>query len=485
MAVQVYNTLTRKKEVFVPVRSDMTGFYLCGPTVYDYFHIGNARAFIVFDVIRRYLVHRGFPVRFVMNLTDIDDKIIKRANEQGVDSQEIAQRYIIAFFEDIQKLGIRPADVYPRATQHVQDIIDLIQRLFDRGYAYEAGGDVFYDISKFEKYAQLSGKKLDQLQAGARIAVDERKRNALDFVLWKASKPGEPKWQSPWGEGRPGWHIECSVMSMKYLGETIDFHAGGQDLIFPHHENEIAQSEGATGKQFVKYWLHNGFLDIHGEKMAKSLGNFVLARELVKRYPSTAIRLFFLQKHYRSPIDFTEEGLDAAVTSVQRLEIAFSRAKEAAGATMPVLNADELQGMDRQQTFFVALQQLRQDIEAAMDDDFNSPAAIGKVFDLIREMNRYIESGIDQEMDRRLLALARLYLEEVNEYMGIFEEESAGIDRQRVDDVVQIVLNLRKKFRAERNFALADQIRDELAAAGIVVEDTPAGTEWRWELAKK
>ena len=485
MAVRVYNTLTRKKEDFVPVRSDITGFYLCGPTVYDYFHIGNARAFIVFDVVRRYLVHRGFPVRFVMNLTDIDDKIIKRANEQGVDSQVIAQRYIIAFFEDIQKLGIRPADVYPRATQHVQDIIDLIQQLFDRGYAYEAGGDVFYDISKFTKYAQLSGKKLDQLQVGARIAVDRRKHNAMDFVLWKASKPREPKWKSPWGEGRPGWHIECSAMSMKYLGETIDFHAGGQDLVFPHHENEIAQSEGATGKQFVKYWLHNGFLDIHGEKMAKSLGNFVLARGLVKGYPGTAIRLFFLQKHYRSPIDFTEEGLDAAVTSVQRLAIAFSRIKEIAGASMPVPDAASLAGMDRQQAFFATLQQHQQEIEAAMDDDFNTPAAIGKVFDFIREVNRYIEAGVDQEMDRMLVALARLYLEEVNEYLGIFEEENAAVDRKKVDGVVQIVLNLRKKFRAERDYALADRIRDELAAAGIVVEDVPGGSEWRWDLAKK
>jgi len=367
----------------------------------------------------------------------------------------------------------------------VQDIIDLIQRLFDRGYAYEAGGDVFYDISKFKNYARLSGKKLDQLQAGARIAVDKRKRNALDFVLWKASKPGEPKWQSPWGEGRPGWHIECSVMSMKYLGETIDFHAGGQDLVFPHHENEIAQSEGATGKQFVKYWLHNGFLDIRGEKMAKSRGNFVLARELVKHYPSTAIRLFFLQKHYRSPIDFSEEGLDAAVTSVQRLGIAFSRIREISGESVPVEDAKALEGMDRQQVFFATLQQHQRDIEAAMDDDFNSPAAIGKVFDLIREVNRYIESGVDQEMDRRLVALARLYLQEVNEYMGIFEEESAAVDREKVDDVVQIILNLRRKFRAERNYALADQIRDELAAAGISVEDTPTGAEWRWELAKK
>ncbi len=485
MAIQVYNTLHRKKEPYVPSRPDMTGFYVCGPTVYDYFHIGNARPFIVFDVIRWYLIYRGYQVRYVMNLTDIDDKIIRKANEEQVPAEKIAQKYINAFFDDIQKLGVRPADVYPRATQHVQDIIDLIQRLFDRGFAYESGGDVFFDVMKFPDYAQLSGKNLDQLMSGARIAVDPRKRNPLDFVLWKASKPGEPKWQSPWGEGRPGWHIECSVMSMKYLGETFDFHAGGQDLIFPHHENEIAQSRAATGKEFARYWLHNGFLDIHGEKMAKSTGNFITARELADMYRTAAIRLFFLQKHYRSPIDFTEENLDAATTSMGRIANSYHRIVEVAGEQAPVFAEEQVAGSDRPVHFLRTLQQLRQEVIEAMDDDFNTPAAIGKIFDLVRETNRFIESGIQDEKERGVVAAARLVLDEFDDFLGIVDRSGSIYNMEQIDRIVQIILKLRQRFRQEKKYALADEMRAQLAEAGIVVEDGPQGPVWRWELSKK
>ncbi len=482
MAIQVFNTLTRKKEPYEPVRSDMTGFYVCGPTVYDYFHIGNARPFIVFDVIRRYLIFRGYNVRYVMNLTDIDDKIIRRANEEGVSTDVIAQRYINAFFEDIQKLGVRPADVYPRATQHVQDIIDLIQKLFDRGFAYESGGDVFFDVSRFPNYARLSGKKIDELMSGARIAVDERKRNPLDFVLWKASKPGEPKWESPWGPGRPGWHIECSVMSMKYLGDTFDFHAGGMDLIFPHHENEIAQSQAATGGEFAHYWLHNGFLDIHGEKMAKSLGNFITARQLAERYRTAAIRLFFLQKHYRSPIDFTEEAMDAASTSVVRLATSYQRFVEAAGDAAPILEPEPQFSSDTAAGFWKTLESLRREALELMDDDFNTSAATGKIFDLIRETNRFIERGIQNEEDRRLVATARTILDEFDSFLGIIDRGAvSSVDEEKIDQIVQILLQMRQRFRQEKNYALADEIRAKLGEAGVVVEDTPKGPVWRWK----
>ncbi len=477
MAIKIYNTYTRKKEEYTPLHADVTGFYTCGPTVYDYFHIGNARAFIVFDMIRRYLIYRGYRVRYVMNLTDIDDKIIKRANEQGVDSAEIAEKYAAAFFEDIQKLGIRPADVYPRATDHIEDIQELIARLLEKGVAYESGGDVFYDVARFPAYASLSGKNLEQLQSGARIAVDERKRNPLDFVLWKAAKPGEPKWPSPWGEGRPGWHIECSAMSMRYLGETFDIHAGGQDLIFPHHENEIAQSSAATGKEFARYWLHNGFLDIRGEKMSKSLGNFITVRELTRQYNAAVVRLFFMQKHYRSPVDFTEEGLQAARASSRRLSEAWRKIAAAAEEALPFASPEEAEG----QAFVATVFSLKQEIEKAMDDDFNTPAAVGKLFDLVRESNRFLDSGIDGEKERRALATVLAHLEGYDSFLGVIDRTQGEVDSERVGKVLETILRVRSQLRQEKNFALADRIRDDLAEAGVVIEDSPEGPKWRWK----
>lgn len=486
MAIQIFDTKTRTKRAYKPVNPAMTGFYVCGPTVYDYFHIGNARPFIVFDVIRRFLMYRGYNVRYVMNLTDIDDKIIKRAQEENVPADVIARRYSQAFFEDIQKLGVLPADVYPRATQHIEDIISLIQRLEKKGVAYTSGGDVFFDVTRFSGYAALSGKKLEELQSGARIAVDENKRNPLDFVLWKAAKPGEPSWESPWGPGRPGWHIECSVMSMKYLGESFDFHAGGQDLIFPHHENERAQAEAATGKEFVRYWLHNGFLDIRGEKMAKSTGNFVTARQLTEKYSATAIRLFFLQKHYRSPIDFSEEGMDAAVVSASRLALSVQHFRAFSAGVDPHTGTAEGELHDtRHREFAGEMDRLHAALIEAMEDDFNTPAALGKVFDLVRVTNKFIEEAAENEASRQLVARAVARFEEYNSFLGIIERQAADVSSERVDRVIRNLLELRAQLRHQKNYALADAIRDRLADAGVVVEDSPQGSSWRWELIKK
>lgn len=469
MPIQIYNTRSRQKEELVPVEPGKIKFYLCGPTVYDYFHIGNARPFVVFDVYRRYLRYRGYQVRFAMNLTDIDDKIIDRAKERGVSSQEIASKYTVAFFEDLQRLGVQPADVYPRATDHIPEILSLVQTLIEKGLAYVVDGDVYFDVGKFKTYAKLSGKKLDEQESGARVAVDERKRNPLDFALWKAMKPGEPFWESPWGKGRPGWHAECSAMSMKYLGETFDIHAGGLDLIFPHHENEIAQSEGATGKPFVKYWMHNGFIDIDGEKMSKSLGNFKTARDVLEKYPANAIRLFFLMKHYRSPIDFSQEALDSALKARERLSMAYQSLQQ---------KIESVKAADS--TTHEAATKFKEEIIAAMDDDFNSAKAIGVIFDLVRETNRRAEQPKLSADDHTFLLAAKSLLDEANSFLGIFDQSTSGIDQSRVDGVMQVVIDLRKSLRSQKNFALADEIRDKLKVAGVILEDGPSGTRWRW-----
>ncbi|MDZ7344563.1 MAG: cysteine--tRNA ligase [candidate division KSB1 bacterium] len=487
MPLKIYNTLTREKEEFVPVNPGRVGFYLCGPTVYDYFHIGNARPFVVFDVFRRYLRYRGHHVRFVMNITDIDDKIIQRANELGIPAHEVAQKYTTAFFEDIQKLGVQPADVYPKATEHIDDIIRLIETLVAKGYAYVIGGEVYYDVSKFSDYAKLSGKKLEELRAGERVAIDERKDDPLDFALWKAAKPGEPWWESPWGKGRPGWHAECSVMSMKYLGETIDFHAGGMDLIFPHHENEIAQSEAATGKPFVKYWLHNGFLDIDGEKMSKSLGNFRTAREVLAKFPTTAVRLFFLMKHYRGPISFSPEPLEHALKARERLNIAYDllrrhlRDPNTLQSAEPGARHKAQLTSSNQQRFAELLVQSRHDFITAMDDDFNTPKALAVIFDLIRETNRLAEQPYLSQEERFLLAEAKNLLEEWNSFFGVIDTSGASVDQARLETIIQILLEVRQNLRDEKNFKMADYIRSRLKDAGIVIEDSSQASRWRWE----
>ncbi|MGQ9629923.1 MAG: cysteine--tRNA ligase [bacterium] len=473
MSLRVYNTMTKSKEEFIPAEKNKVKFYVCGPTVYDFFHIGNARCFVIFDVIRRYLEYKGYDVTYVQNITDVDDKIINRAREDGVDAREIAERYTEAFFEDIEKLGIRRADYHPKATDHIGEMIEIVERLIEKGYAYVLDGDVYYDVTKFKDYGKLSGKKLDELMGGARVEVDPRKRNPGDFALWKSSKPGEPSWESPWGPGRPGWHIECSIMSMKYLGETIDIHAGGADLIFPHHENEIAQSEAATGKPFVKYWLHNGFLNIGGEKMSKSLGNFFTARDVLKKYDPEVIRFFFLSKHYRHPIDFSEENLKEAEEGLNKF---YTVLQNIDSLTQQLDESGERIGSADQRLEEV-VNNLPLRFAMAMDDDFNTAAAIGELFNFIREINIYLSGG---NKNKELLLDAQKLIRELGAILGIFQRESKVEDIGLVKDLMNLIVEIRARARAERNWNLADYIRSRLNELNIQLEDRKDGiTIWR------
>lgn len=484
MALMVYNTLSNQKEVFRPLECGKVRMYSCGPTVYDYFHIGNARAFIVPDVIRRYLTYLGYSVYYVQNITDIDDKIIARAHEQGVDTSEIAERYLEAFFEDVAALGIDRADVYPRATEHVEDIIRLIRVLEEKGHTYEVEGSVYYDVSKFERYGCLSNQDLEQLQSGARIEVNEHKRNPADFVLWKASKAGEPYWDSPWGSGRPGWHIECSVMSMKYLGHTFDIHCGGVDLVFPHHENEIAQSEAATGKQFVKYWLHNGYINIDGEKMSKSLGNFLSIRDALKYYSPSVIRFFLISKHYRSPINFTKKEIDAAKSAIERLNNTMQVLRENFDSSW---STDSLVGMVRnasQEELYEQIEKAEEKFIASMNDDFNTAGAIGAIFELVRQVNSFVNSPqfTRSDMDCMLLAKSCGALTMLCNVLGILEHSpTASIQEDVVDDLIQLIVDIRQDARQRKDWATADSIRDRLAQLGFLIEDTPHGVRWKRE----
>lgn len=472
MALKLYNTMTRRKEEFVPREEGHASMYACGPTVYDYFHIGNARPLIMFDVFRRYLEFRGYSVNYIVNITDIDDKIIARAAREGVDFREISRRYTEAFFDGMEKLGVREATVYPRATANIPGMIALITRLIERGHAYAADGDVYYDISSFSGYGKLSGRDIEGMQAGARVEVDGRKRNPLDFALWKAAKPGEPSWESPWGPGRPGWHIECSAMSMRYAGDTLDIHAGGQDLIFPHHENEVAQSEGATGKPFARYWLHNGFLDIEGEKMSKSLGNFLTVRDILEKYDPAAIRMFFLLKHYRSPIDFSEERIREAQAALERLRNAYRKA-------VAVLDraGDAGIGGAGDPAAVRAIAESKTAIVEAMDDDFNTAKAMGHLFDIARTVNG--EHGDSPDAPPVMRAA-----KDVFDFIGggvfgiVFETAVAD---GMTDDLMALIIELRALARAEKNWALSDRIRDGLRELGITLEDRAGGTTWRRE----
>ncbi len=476
MAIKIYNTLSRQKEPLEPLEPGKVRMYMCGPTVYDYFHIGNARPFILFDVFRRYLKHRGFEVTFVTNLTDIDDKIIKKANEENIPAAAVAEKYANAFFEDASRLGIQPADAYPRATEHIPDIIQLIEKLLQKGIAYQINGDVYYSVEKFPGYGKLSGKKIEELESGARVEVDPRKKNPLDFALWKAAKPGEPYWDSPWGKGRPGWHIECSVMSTKYLGESFDIHAGGVDLVFPHHENEIAQSEGATGKPWVKYWMHNGFLNIEGEKMSKSLGNFFTAREILEKYHPAVIRMFFLLKHYRSPINFSEERIREAQHALERIITTLNRIDAA-------LANRALDEISIAPSLSQSIEEIKADFLKEMDDDFNSAGAMAKLFDLIREANLILSNTQLEAAD--LLALKKIkdIITEFDGFLGILSFREAMKATIQEDQLIEILIQVRNKLRAEKIWKLADYIRDELAKIGIELKDQPDKTIWSKKLS--
>ncbi|MCE5201170.1 MAG: cysteine--tRNA ligase [Synergistaceae bacterium] len=468
MALVVYNDLTRKKEAFDTVEKGKVRFYVCGPTVYDYFHIGNARPFVLFDVFRRYLESCGYEVKYVQNFTDIDDKMIKRANEMGITVSELAEKFIAAYYEDADALGIKRATVNPRATHEIDEIIKIVGILVEKGHAYEVDGDVYFDVESFPDYGKLSKQSVDELQSGARIEVDERKKNPLDFALWKACKPGEPFWESPWGRGRPGWHIECSAMSTKYLGDTIDIHGGGSDLIFPHHENEIAQSECAFGCQFVKYWLHNAYLMIDREKMSKSLGNFKTVRDIRKMFNPLVLRYFLISAHYRSPINFSKEGLDQAQSALERLSNSCSDLKFAL--------ANRKHG-EKDEELTAAVKKASDGFKEAMDDDFNTAGALGSVFDAVRAVNVHLTEHDDADMSGLRAALG--FLNMADNILGFFPAEEKN---SMEESEIEVLILERNEARKAKNFARSDEIRDQLASRGIIIEDTPQGTRWKKQL---
>ena len=466
--MQIYNTQTRRKEEFKPIEPGKVRIYCCGPTVYNYFHIGNARPFIVFDTLRRYLEHKGYEVKYVQNFTDIDDKMIRRANEEGITVKELGDRFIKEYYTDADALGIERATVNPRATEHIADIIALIEKLIDKGLAYACdNGDVYYNTQAFPGYGKLCGQNLEDLESGARIDVDPNKRHPMDFAVWKAQKPGEPAWESPWGMGRPGWHIECSAMSMKYLGETLDIHCGGKDLVFPHHENEIAQSEGATGKPFVHYWMHNGFLNIDNRKMSKSLGNFFTVREAAEAYGYETIRLFMLSAHYRSPLNYSADILHQAQNSLDRLYSAEDHLKYlAANGAEGDKNAAEAALADTFDSY-------RQRFDEAMDDDFNTANAISVLFELVRAINI---ATADENQPTKAGAQACLdMVHEFTDVLGLLYSRK----EESLDEKVEQMIADRQAARAAKNWAEADRIRDELKAMGIELKDTKQGVQWK------
>jgi cysteinyl-tRNA synthetase len=462
--MKLYNTLTRKKEDFIPIHENEVRMYCCGPTVYNYFHIGNARPFIIFDAFRRYMEYRGYKVTYVQNFTDIDDKMIQRANEEDTTVAELAERFIEEYFKDADGLGIERATVHPRATQHIDEMIAYIEGLIEKGLAYEIDGDVWYDTSAFESYGKLSRQDLEELEAGARVDPNEKKRNPMDFALWKAQKPGEPAWDSPWGKGRPGWHIECSVMASKYLGETIDIHAGGQDLIFPHHENEIAQSEGLSGKPFANYWLHNGYINVDNRKMSKSLGNFFTVRDISEKYDLEIVRLFMLSAHYRSPVNFSHELLDQAKSALERLY-------NARNNLLYLLDmAEDRDLSDEEQKLHDRTGEYIRDFESAMDDDINTADALSVIFDLVRDANTHLKA----ESPRRLIEAFYNTFESLTDIMGIVQKEQ----KKSLDQEIEELIEKRQQARAAKDWATADKIRDDLKARGIILEDTPHGVRW-------
>ncbi|MDY5594104.1 MAG: cysteine--tRNA ligase [Oscillospiraceae bacterium] len=467
--MKLYNTMTMQKEEFVPIEPGKVRMYACGPTVYNYIHVGNARPIIMFDVLRRYLEYRGYDVTFVQNFTDVDDKIIKRANEEGVTSEEIAKKYIDEYFTDAHALGVHEATVHPKATENISQIIDIITTLIDKGYAYAVDGDVYYRTLKFQDYGKLSHQPIEDLQSGARIDVNDIKENPLDFALWKAAKPGEPYWDSPWGKGRPGWHIECSAMSNRYLGKTIDIHCGGSDLAFPHHENEIAQSEAANGCKFVHYWLHNGFINIDNKKMSKSLGNFFTVREAAEAYGYDCIRMFMLMSHYRSPLNYSGEILMQAKAALERLRTAKSNLDFFAA------NGKDGAMTDSEATFAAGLARYRTKFNDVMDDDFNTADAISVIFEMVRDINSAVSPAADPT--KALAETCRSIFLELCDVLGIpFGEYAAGDD---LAAEIEAKIAARQEARKAKNWAEADRIRDELKAQGIVLEDTPQGVKWK------
>lgn len=466
--MKIYNSLTRKKETFETIEPNKVRMYVCGPTVYNYFHIGNARPFTVFDTFRRYLEYRGYEVNYVQNFTDVDDKIIKRANEEQLTSLEVSEKYIAEYFKDADALGINRATVHPKVTDTIDEIIAFIEVLVSKGYAYASHGDVYFDIKRFETYGKLSKQNMEDLEMGARIEVNEQKKHPMDFVLWKAKKPGEPSWASPWGEGRPGWHIECSVMSTKYLGETIDIHCGGQDLMFPHHENEIAQSEAYSGKQFSNYWMHNGYININNEKMSKSKNNFFTVREILEDFDGEVLRMFILQAHYRNPINFSRDLIEASANGLERLYTA----KE--NLEYHIDHATDLPLLAEYVTLVTGLDKYRQQFIESMDDDVNTADAIAAIFELVRDVNTHVKT----DTPLGYLQAAHDLLLELTGVLGILSKSKGNLDEE-----IEMLIAERQEARKNKNFARSDEIRDLLKAKNVVLEDTPQGVKWSY--AKK
>ncbi|MFC5601932.1 cysteine--tRNA ligase [Sporosarcina koreensis] len=463
MSIQIYNTLTRKKEPFIPLEEGKVKMYVCGPTVYNYIHIGNARPVIVFDTVRRYLQYRGYDVNYVSNFTDVDDKIINTANELGEEVGELTERFINAYFEDVGALGCSKADAHPRVTEHIDDIIAFIQVLVDKGFAYEAQGDVYYRTRKFDGYGKLSHQSVDELKVGARIEESGIKENSLDFALWKSAKEGEIAWDSPWGPGRPGWHIECSVMAREHLGDTIDIHAGGQDLTFPHHENEIAQSEAMTGKQFARYWMHNGYINIDNEKMSKSLGNFILVNDIRKQIDPRVLRFFMLSVHYRHPVNFSQDLVESAANGLDRIQTAYNNLKHRLGTSADL--------GDHQDIWTHKVDGAVRQFEVAMDDDFNTANAIAAIFELVKTANVYLLEKNTQT------AVLEYFISAFDKLMEVLGLPFSG--EELLDDEIEGLIEERLTARRERNFSRADEIRDLLKEKGIVLEDTAQGTRWK------
>jgi len=476
MTIRIYNTLNRKKEIFEPVKQGRVGMYVCGPTVYDSCHIGHARSILTFDVIARYLKASGFEVTYVRNFTDVDDKIINRANQLGIDSKALAEKYINEFYEDMDALNVERPTIEPRATEHIAQIIKVIEMLIDKNLAYQVDGDIFFAIELFKDYGKLSGRKLEDMEAGARVDIDERKRNPFDFALWKSAKPGEPAWDSPWGKGRPGWHIECSAMSTEYLGETFDIHGGGKDLIFPHHENEIAQSEGAFGKPFARFWIHNGFVNINQEKMSKSLGNFLRIKDILKSFHPEAVRLFLLSSHYRSPIDFTDKAMDEASAGLDKIYALLERVEE--NKELSEINNIEPGNYYKQ-------------FCEAMDDDFNTARGIGVLFEAVRNINRLLDEnkeGLSQDTIKDIISCKSDILK-IGGILGILyelpeayfkEKKSKGLEKKSIDPaVIEKMIKDRTDARKAKEWSRADQIRKELAEMNIIIEDRLEGTIWK------
>lgn len=467
MTIQVYNTMEGRKVEFVPRDAGKVGIYACGPTVYNYIHLGNARPIVVFDAIRRYFKYAGYDVTYVQNFTDVDDKIIRRGQEEGISAAAVANKYIAAYFEDVQQLNVLKADVHPRVTEHMPEIIELVQQLIDNGVAYEVNGDVYFAVEKFDEYGKLSGRDLEDMLAGARVQIGDQKRNPMDFAVWKAAKPGEPAWDSPWGQGRPGWHIECSAMSRKYLGDGFDIHGGGADLIFPHHENEIAQSEAASGCCFVRYWLHNGFITVNDEKMSKSVGNFFLLRDILENFPGDVVRFFLLNTHYRSPIDFDDEKLRVAAKSLARIRNAYAVLKEAEAAGGGH-NAEATAALA------AATETLRNAFAAAMNDDFNTALAIAAVFDYTKALNSYA-----REAEIAAVQAAVEVLEAIDEVIACIRTKAKEGADELTPKLMELIIAIRQQARSKKEWATADYIRDELKKIGVVLEDGADSVHWK------